>query len=376
MKAILFRWCAPFVVAGCAFSTLAQEYTIVEIPRLGGPTNRALALNNVPQIVGTGLNFDFDDQAFLFSLPNTLTPLDETLGVAYGINDAGEIVAQGLGPRSYIRRTDGTLTPIPNQAGSFSSTVAFAIDSAGAVVGGSVIAGPNEFRQAFRWTGSGEPQNLGTLSGDTSVALGMNNTGWVVGTSRTATNQARAFLFRGAGPMEDIGGDVGGEAHAANDIGEVVGVAGGQAFHWQDGSLTLLGALPGPTASNAWGINSRSVIVGESNDRAFIYRAGTMIDLNSLVAPGSGWTLKVARAINEFGEVAGWGTLDGVDRAFLLVRTCIADYNQDGQIDFFDYLDFANDFGRDDLRADVNRDGQIDFFDYLDFADAFGRECE
>ncbi|MDX2146603.1 MAG: hypothetical protein SFZ23_03695 [Planctomycetota bacterium] len=49
-----------------------------------------------------------------------------------------------------------------------------------------------------------------------------------------------------------------------------------------------------------------------------------------------------------------------------------ADFNADGQCDFFDYLDFASAFGNEEEPADFNGDGQVDFFDYLDFAQAFG----
>jgi hypothetical protein len=54
---------------------------------------------------------------------------------------------------------------------------------------------------------------------------------------------------------------------------------------------------------------------------------------------------------------------------------CRADYNEDGQADFFDYLDFAQDFDTGDWAADFNLDGQVDFFDYLDFAQAFAVGC-
>ncbi len=50
-----------------------------------------------------------------------------------------------------------------------------------------------------------------------------------------------------------------------------------------------------------------------------------------------------------------------------------ADYNGDGVVDFFDYLDFVDDFSGGMLDADFNEDGVIDFFDYLDFVDAFAR---
>lgn len=52
-----------------------------------------------------------------------------------------------------------------------------------------------------------------------------------------------------------------------------------------------------------------------------------------------------------------------------------ADFNLDGQVDLFDYLDFAAAFSAEAPGADFNGDGQIDMWDYLDFAAAFARGC-
>ncbi|MDX2147023.1 MAG: GC-type dockerin domain-anchored protein [Planctomycetota bacterium] len=54
---------------------------------------------------------------------------------------------------------------------------------------------------------------------------------------------------------------------------------------------------------------------------------------------------------------------------------CPADFNRDSQVDFFDYLDFAQAFATEEPSADFNDDGQVDFFDYLDFAAAFDSGC-
>lgn len=43
------------------------------------------------------------------------------------------------------------------------------------------------------------------------------------------------------------------------------------------------------------------------------------------------------------------------------------DYNQDGLIDFGDYLEFLNRYDALDLSADLNGDGLVDFGDYLEF---------
>ena len=55
---------------------------------------------------------------------------------------------------------------------------------------------------------------------------------------------------------------------------------------------------------------------------------------------------------------------------------CRADFNGDGQVDFFDYLDFVAAFNDEDPSADFNGDGQVDFFDYLDFVEAFDEGCD
>ncbi|MDX2146038.1 MAG: hypothetical protein SFZ23_00835 [Planctomycetota bacterium] len=64
-----------------------------------------------------------------------------------------------------------------------------------------------------------------------------------------------------------------------------------------------------------------------------------------------------------------------VARPYLSCR-CPADFNSDGVVDFFDYLDFAGAYSSEQAAADFNTDGVVDFFDYLDFADAFATPCE
>ncbi len=50
-----------------------------------------------------------------------------------------------------------------------------------------------------------------------------------------------------------------------------------------------------------------------------------------------------------------------------------ADFNRDGAVDFFDYLDFVADFAAAMPSADTNYDCEIDFFDYLDFVSTFSQ---
>ncbi len=69
------------------------------------------------------------------------------------------------------------------------------------------------------------------------------------------------------------------------------------------------------------------------------------------------------------------GATDAGFAAAIVPSPCNADFNEDGSLDFFDYLDFVDTFSNLGLRAEFNGDGVVDFFDYLDFVDAFGRGC-
>ena len=81
--------------------------------------------------------------------------------------------------------------------------------------------------------------------------------------------------------------------------------------------------MVGGTSSQANAINNQGEIVGESTladgtEVAFLYVNGRMIDLNSFLPVGSGWTLNEANDINNFGVIVGDGTFDGQERAFIL----------------------------------------------------------
>jgi probable HAF family extracellular repeat protein len=49
-----------------------------------------------------------------------------------------------------------------------------------------------------------------------------------------------------------------------------------------------------------------------------VWKNGKMIELNKLLPPNSGWKLQYANAINNKGQIVGYGTFQGQTRAFLL----------------------------------------------------------
>jgi probable HAF family extracellular repeat protein len=172
------------------------------------------------------------------------------------------------------------------------------------------------------------PVLMATLGGSESRAFGMNENGDIVGSSLLfGDNIRKAFLFTGnaTGAVADLGG-TNSEARDINNMGRVVGWSdipgGGQrAFLYYNGALNL-GTLGGRSIAHA--INDAGDVVGTSetagpgSDAAFLYRNATMVNLNTMLPPNSGWNLQFANSINEQGQIVGYGIFNGQGRAFLL----------------------------------------------------------
>ncbi len=69
------------------------------------------------------------------------------------------------------------------------------------------------------------------------------------------------------------------------------------------------------------------------------------------------------------------GSLLISDVEIVQLPDCLADFNQDGFLDFFDYDGYVGAFEAGTPDADFNADGFIDFFDYSDFVGAFEVGC-
>jgi probable HAF family extracellular repeat protein len=171
----------------------------------------------------------------------------------------------------------------------------------------------------------GKMTDLGTLGGSVGFGQCANNRLQVIGTSSLATHPAacstgeagcHAYLWQG-GTMKDLGtlGGDNSEAIWINDAGEIAGSAdlpGDELQHavrWKDGRILDLGTVSGDACSRGRAINARGQIVGGSSDcrnilHAFLWEeGGPMIDLNTVIPPGSGLQLTSAFNINDRGEI-------------------------------------------------------------------------
>ena len=211
---------------------------------------------------------------------------------ANGINDFGVIVGtstiDGSAGPSVMAPTLWPLAGDPIRLPGSGGGNAREIANNGRIIGSR---GPH----ATLWEDSDDPPtDLGLLPGSTgseSDAQDVNETGTVVGTSETAPGVTRAFMWTPGAGMQPIA--------SPNTLG---GYSGGNAIG-PDG--TIVGSS-----------------YNGSETHAIIREPGKpIVDLNTLIPAGSGWTLTSARDINSEGQIVGNGVLNGEARAFLLTPT-------------------------------------------------------
>lgn len=282
---------------------------MTDLGTLGGTYSRAYAINNDGKIVGRARTDEGDNHAFLYigvpgagGVMHDLGTLGGTSSEARDINSSGQIVGYSQTAEGYyhaflytgVPGVDGVMHDLGILEGGVGHSYAYGINDSGVIVGESDIgAGPHTGEtHAFQYVGvpgaGGVMYDLGTLvpdgSGFDSGARAINNNGQIVGWSDGWSEALgyflHAFIYSG-GAMYDLGTLGGGtsEAWGINDRGQIVGnsqIPGGEwirhAFLYDRGFMKDLGTLGG-IESLAFGINQRGQIVGEAQNAASQYRA-------------------------------------------------------------------------------------------------------
>jgi probable HAF family extracellular repeat protein len=365
----------------------------------------ALGVNNSGQAVGAGYNPSNAVSDFYWN-GSTVTDLGKgpfsNQARAYGINDANTIVGWGLTPgRGWYQTSGGTMTQLPVLA-SGTASQALTINNAGEI--GGYSNGPG-VAHAVVWnnsTGSYAAYDLiaasspGTwfASGNSKV-WDLNDSGKAVGGSNyspdinpphdhafyssysvsggvlTATMTDLHAIFGLADPQSS-------QAYGINDHNQIVGAYGtgvtpNKPFLYTiGGSKVDLPYLGTGTYAIAQGINNSGWEVGYSfidtsatTAHAFLYRNGTMTDLNDMVDPASGWVLNYAWAVSNAGYIAGRGTYNGTTHGFVL-SAMRGDADLDGTVNITDLSKVLTNYdktgmGWDD--GDFNGDGTVNIAD-------------
>ncbi|MBV9037887.1 MAG: DUF3466 family protein [Acidobacteriaceae bacterium] len=302
----------------------APLYTVTDLGSLGGNNSQAYGLNNNGQVVGYSYTSTSGSTPHAFLYSNGQMQ-DLGPGIAFGINDLGQVAGVSASNGHAFRYSNGVLQDLGTLGGAVSG--ARSINNNGQVVGDSKTTSLDD--HAFLYS-NGTMQDLGTLMGGTdSYANSINNRGQIAGDSNLVFSGSifHAFLYSN-GALQDLG-TLGGRTSSAssiNDRGQVVGEAAtttfnvNHAFLYSNGTMQDLGTLGGYN-STANSINNSGQVVGTADrvgpSHAFLYSNGVMMDLNDLIDPSLGIRLTEAYGINDSGQIAA-ESLEGQTRAFLL----------------------------------------------------------
>lgn len=407
------------VLAAFLPAALGQpSYTVTEIATLGGPSSRAVALNNTGTVVGFSSTRAAPDvsRAFRWSHGeiSDLGTLGGPSAAAFDVNDAGQVTGWAETKDSipfnetvhaYLWQ-GGTMVDLGTTGGM--SSRGLALNAEGVVTGASQICwyDPKDpkapcFPVANEYTfvsDGGAANDLGGLFGSSdSSGLGINASGQIVGQSIALDGflTARHAVLWQDGQAIDLGtlGGVNSWAFDVNDAGIVAGFSDSRdnvahhpfVYDIEADRMTDLGLPSGFLSAEALAINNSGQIVGVAFSccgvSAFVYDGFAMHDLNELIAPGSGWTLIEATDINDIGWIVGYGLHNGAERGFLLkpvTDDCGADLDCDNEVDLFDYALFVACLtgpqaamlpGCD--HADLELDGDVDLRDLGLFVRSF-----
>lgn len=245
----------------------------------------ANAVNNAGRVAGSTL-LGGSLQTALVTGPNGASlpvgpfnpPFDGSLNgaaflVARDLNNHGQVLGYDVfGTRSFLTRPDGvTLTNLPYSPG-------------GRVNDAGQVAYTGLDNQAYIWSESTGERALAPDSAF-STATDINNLGQVVG--RVGQN---GYISAPDGGALSFLGTLGGayaDPVAVNNLGQVVGMS-----ETADGQVHAFMTNP---------------------------EGKTLVDLETLEAiVQAGWSNLVVAAINDAGQIAGTGTIDGKRRAFFL----------------------------------------------------------
>ncbi len=356
------------ISAGCGlFAASQQQYTITDLPSLGGTNNRANSINNRGWLAGfSNLSGNQTRHAALWrdgaltdlgtlGGPNSATTwsVKANSGIVAGISQTstpdplGEAWSSaafypGATGTGYINLgfvwENGTMRALPTLGGN--NGFATGANSRGQIVGWAETAVHDatcvppqqlQFLPVVYGKKANEINPLPLPAGDTSgAATGINEQGQVVGISGICDQAVgrytakHALLWDRNGNIVDLG-NLGAQLWNTptniNQRGDVVGFAATsnsdvdgdflEAFIWtREDGIKALGFLPGDVHSEAYGINEKRQVVGlscdaDGNCRAFIWQNGVMRDLNDFKQSGYTARLEQARDINEAGEIAG-----------------------------------------------------------------------
>ena len=342
----------PCIVLLIALSTLffataapahPITYKVTEIGTFGGNSSKAFGINERGDVTGTSVTKRGYDHAFLYRNGKLvdLTPAMRLNTVGQFVNDRDQIALYSetrnnnyayLWSRGRLQRL---LVPyLPDYVGELGTRAAvdrlcdwqIAGLSDRGTVAGMVDINSDEYGYLWRRSRCHLFPNTSPL-----FPTAMNNRGDYAFNEYALNSGESRIGYRLHGSATNVRlpfSAIMDSIICMSDMREMVGVrlSGAQvimsAYYLHNGKSSRITAA-GLTLVRPSAIDNRGEVVGGCRTgqgvfQAFLYFAGKVYDLNTLIGPKSGWVLKDARGINNKGQIVGYGTFHGHMRGFIL----------------------------------------------------------
>jgi probable HAF family extracellular repeat protein len=334
-----------------ARAVLWNRSSVVDLGTLGGNQSNANAINDRGEVVGAALTATFDPFANVSLNPQGMGPCFNLCPQGTNFATSTIFFPAATETHAFLWR-HGSMHDLGTLGGPDSN--AWINNERGEVAGWSFtsfVANPSTgvpTVDPFFWSPEdGKMIDLGSFGGTFGYVVRLNDRGQVAGASNLAGDTTEhPFLWSKSTGMRDLGtlGGTFGHPDWLNEKGEVVGFATaandatGHAFLWRDGLMRDLGTLGTDPFSEAASINSKGQIVGGTfilgvaDLRGFLWEhGGPMVDLNTLVLPGSALSVIGGSVINDRGEIGCVGVLPNGDKHACVLIPCDEDHpNMEG----------------------------------------------
>ena len=324
-------------------SNSSTQYTITD---LGSPSllTKPTAINDRGQIVGWSRYSDGTTRAFLWQhgkIAQLSVIAGDKASMASAINNKGQIVgtsSQAGGVGHAILWNHGTVINLGSiGSGELNGGSVQAINDSGQIIVNEVSYPNNSFAARLNLAlqhhrvllCTSNSVNNGRLLGPGIVTgIAINNSGAVVGYHfDNVEHNLHGYLWKN-GVTTDLGNFY---PSGINASGVIVGTREvgmppvPTAAIWKDSTLTPL-SCPFAARTKGTAINDKGEIIGvtdlvadfDSPHSALLWRNGTSVDLGSSLHPKGEWTLLHPTAINNLGQIVGYGKHRGKIAAFLM----------------------------------------------------------
>jgi len=284
------------LAAGWLLARGARAEMIITDPNLGDtpPFIQLLGINNAGTIVGyTGSGVINPNSGFILNLPSMFTTLNPNLtgGFTNAQTQIFGISGNGMTTAGFVIDTNGvmhgfvdpgngpTATPVDDPNAVSNATPAVnqllglnqaASEAAGFYTdAGGVTHGYTYTLSGAVFTPLNIPGSLGFVSGDSSMATGVNNSGMVSGFFTNTMMVSFGFLYNGTNTYTPISppGATSTQPLSLNDLADVVGTYVGMdvlnhGFLFDGTKYITFDGVPGASMNLIQGINDAGQIVG------------------------------------------------------------------------------------------------------------------